>query len=152
MIRRRFLHLKALIAFAILLSFTLTDTEAAYNGECWVVSGGDTVLKLYADGTVDPAGIPGLTQAQSAEVNPKNGVVWISVSAANAAFRYDPAATDENEMFKTISGIPGARSISINPGDGTVWIGGKECRQEDLGGWHSNPRRNFRGSRTRSLS
>ena len=125
MIRRRFLHLKALIAFAILLIFALTDTEAAYNGECWVVSGGDTVLKLHADGSVDPTGIPGLTQAQSAEVNPKNGVVWISVSAANAAFRYDPAATDENEIFKTISGIPGARSISINPGDGTAWIGGK---------------------------
>ena len=125
MIRRRFLHLKALIAFAILSSFALADTEAAYNGECWVVSGGDTVRKLYADGSVDPAGIPGLTQAQSAEVNPKNGVVWISVSAANAAFRYDPAATDENDVFKTISGIPGARSISINLGDGTVWIGGK---------------------------
>ncbi len=125
MIRRHDSYHNAIIAIAIFLSVSLTHSHAAYNGECWVVSGGDTVRKLYADGTVDPAGIPGLTQAQSAEVNPKNGVVWISVSAANAAFRFDPAATDENEMFKTIPNIPGARSISINPGDGTVWIGGK---------------------------
>ena len=125
MTRRSFSYLKTLMAFAIVISFSLTYSEAAYNGECWVVSGGDTVRKIYSDGSVDPAGIPGLTQAQAAEVDPKNGVVWISVSAANAAFRYDPAATDENAMFKTISGIPGARSISINPGDGTAWIGGK---------------------------
>lgn len=125
MIRRRFSYPKALIAFAILLSFSLANSHAAYNGECWVVSGGDTVYKLHSNGALDSASIPGLTQAQSAEVDPKSGVVWISVSAANAVFRYDPAATDPNAAFKTISDISGARSISINPGDGTVWIGGK---------------------------
>jgi DNA-binding beta-propeller fold protein YncE len=72
----------------------------------------------------DPSIIPGLTQAQAAEVDPKTGVVWISVSAASTVFRYDPAETDPNAAFKTIPNITGARSISINPGDGTVWIGG----------------------------
>ena len=125
MIRRRFSYLKALIAFAISLSFSLTYSHAAYNGECWVVSGGDTVYKVYPNGSVDSSVIPGLTQAQSAEVDPKNGVVWISVSAANTVFRYDPAATDPNAAFKTISNISGARSISINTSDSTAWIGGK---------------------------
>lgn len=125
MIRRNFVYPIALLTFAIFLSFSFTHSYAAYNGECWVVSGGDTVRKIHSDGSVDPAGIPGLTQAQAAEVDPKNGVVWISVSAANAAFRYNPAATDENEMFKTIANIAGARSISINSSDSTVWIGGK---------------------------
>ena len=151
MTRRSFSYLKTLMTFAIVMSFSLTHSEAAYNGECWVVSGGDTVRKIYSDGSVDPAGIPGLTQAQAAEVDPKNGVVWISVSAANAAFRYDPAATDENAMFKTISGIPGARSISINPGDGTAWIGGKSVVKKISRGWQPSPRPNYGRSRTRSL-
>lgn len=125
MIRRRFSYFKTLIAFAILLSFSLTHSEAAYNGECWVVSGGDTVYKVYPNGSVDSSVIPNLTQAQSAEVDPKNGVVWISVSAANTVFRYDPAATDPKAVFKTIADISGARSISINTSDSTAWVGGK---------------------------
>ena len=125
MIRRRFSYFKALIAFTILLSFSLTYSHAAYNGECWVVSGGDTVYKVYPNGTVDASVIPNLTQAQSAEVDPTNGVVWISISAANAVFRYDPAATDPNAAFIGIENISGARSISINSSDSTAWIGGK---------------------------
>jgi len=124
MIRRRFLRLKALIAFAILLSFALTDTEAAYNGECWVVSSGDTVYKLLPNGTLDSANITGMTQAQSAEVDPRTGFVWISVSAANAVYGYNPA--NPNAGFIDIKGITRARSISINPVDSTVWLGGKD--------------------------
>ena len=124
MIRRRFSYFKALIAFAILSSFSLTHSHAAYNGECWVISGGDTVYKVYPDGTVDASVIPNLTQAQSAEVDPKNGVVWISISAANAVYRYDPAATDPNAAFIGIENISGARSISINSSDSTAWVGG----------------------------
>ena len=88
------------------------------------MSRGDTIYKLLSNGNADPSIIPGLTQAQAAEVDPKRGIVWISVSAAHAVFRYDPASADPNTAFKTISNITGARSISINPGDGTAWIGG----------------------------
>ena len=126
MIRRCFSYLNAIIAIAIFLGMPFTHSHAAYNGECWVVSGGDTVYKVYPNGSVDSSVIPNLTQAQSAEVDPKNGVVWISVSAANSVLRYDPAATDPNAAFKTISNISGARSISINSSDNTVWIGGKD--------------------------
>jgi len=102
----------------------LTQSYGEYNGECWVVSAGDTIYKLLPSGNADPSVIPGLTQAQAAEVDPKTGVVWISVSAANTVLRYDPAETDPNAAFKTIPNITGARSISINPSDGTAWIGG----------------------------
>ena len=125
MIRRNFVYPIALLTFAILLSFPFTHSYAAYNGECWVVSGGDTVYKVYPNGTVDASVIPNLTQAQAAEVDPKNGVVWISISAANAAYRFDPAATDPSAQFKAIENIAGARSISINSSDSTAWIGGK---------------------------
>ena len=91
-----------------------------YNGECWVVSGGDTVYKLHANGDADPSAIQGLTNASAVQVNPVNGIVWIAVSAGNAVFRYDSAtgAFDQTPEIKAPTGI------SVNPADGTVWVAG----------------------------
>jgi streptogramin lyase len=108
----------------VLIVVSLNPLHASYNGECWVVSGGDTVYKLNADGLADPTIIPGLTQAQAAVVDPQSGVVWIAVSAANAVFRYDPAELDPNQAFITLPPIERPHAVSVNPTDGTVWIGG----------------------------
>ena len=116
--------LQMLSAILILIVVSLNPLHASYNGECWVVSGGDTVYKLNADGLADPTIIPGLTQAQAAVVNPQNGIVWIAVSAANAVFRFDPAEQDSNLQFITLPPIERPHSVSVNPTDGTVWIGG----------------------------
>lgn len=124
MIRRHDSYHNAIIAIAIFLGVSLTHSHAAYNGECWVVSGGDTVYKLLPNGTRDSANITGMTQAQSAEVDPRTGFVWISVSAANAVYGYNPA--NPSAGFTEIKGIARARSISINPVDSTVWLGGKD--------------------------
>ena len=106
----------------LFIAFLLSNLHAAYNGECWVVSNGDTIYKLYPNGKADPNGIsfPDVSQAQTAEVNPKDGVVWIAVSAANTVFRYNPESGD----FKPISNINRPHAVSINPTDGSVWIGG----------------------------
>lgn len=109
-----------LLIMMALIAVSVTSLYAAYNGECWVVSNGDTIYKLNANGLADPTVIPGLTQAQAAEVNPKTGVVWILVSAANTVYRFDP----ETQEFKNIPDIKRPHSVSINPSDGTVWIGG----------------------------
>ena len=116
--------LQILSAVLVLIVVALNPLHANYNGECWVVSGGDTVYKLNADGLADPTIIPGLTQAQAAVVNPQTGVVWIAVSAANAVFRYDPASPDPNQAFIQLPPIERPHSVSVNPTDGTVWIGG----------------------------
>ena len=112
--------LQMLSAALVLIVASLSPLHAGYNGECWVVSGGDTVYKLNPDGLADPTIIPGLTQAQAAVVNPKNGVVWIAVSAANAVFRFDPATA----AFTQLPEIERPHAVSVNPTDGTVWIGG----------------------------
>ena len=112
--------LQMLLVVLVLIGVSLTSLHANYNGECWVVSGGDTVYKLNADGLADPTIIPGLTQAQAAVVDPKSGVVWIAVSAANAVYRFDPATV----AFTQLPPIERAHAISVNPTDGTVWIGG----------------------------
>ena len=111
-------------AMLVLITVSLTSLHAGYNGECWVVSGGDTVYKLNADGLADPTIIPGLTQAQAAVVDPQSGMVWIAVSAANAVYRFDPAEPDPNQQFITLPPIERPHAVSINPTDGTVWIGG----------------------------
>ena len=116
--------LQMLSAILILIVVSLSPLHANYNGECWVVSGGDTVYKLNADGLADPTIIPGLTQAQAAVVNPQTGVVWIAVSAANAVFRYDPSEPDPNLQFIQLPPIERPHAVSVNPTDGTVWIGG----------------------------
>ncbi|MCZ6681056.1 MAG: hypothetical protein O7E52_27870, partial [Candidatus Poribacteria bacterium] len=116
------LHL-ALTTLALIMASHL---HAAYNGECWVVSNGDTVYKLLPNGNADPTIIPGLTQAQAAVVDPKTGTVWIAVSAANAVFRFDPATNE----FKQLPEIKRPHSISVNPRDGTVWIGGLDVVQK----------------------
>lgn len=89
-----------------------------YNGECWVVSGGDTVYKLHANGNADPTVIPNLTQASAAEVNPANGVAWIAISAANAVFRFDQSTGE----FTQAPAIERPNMIAVNPADGTVWV------------------------------
>ena len=112
--------LRILSAVLVLIMVSLNPLYASYNGECWVVSGGDTIYKLHADGLADPTIIPGLPQAQAAVVDPNSGVVWIAVSAANAVFRFDPATN----AFAQLPPIERAHAVSINPTDGTVWIGG----------------------------
>ena len=116
--------LQMLSVVLVLIVVSLSPLHANYNGECWVVSGGDTVYKLNADGLADPTIIPGLTQAQAAVVNPQNGIVWIAVSAANAVFRFNPAEQDPNLQFITLPPIERPHAVSVNPTDGTVWIGG----------------------------
>ena len=86
--------LQMLLVVLVLIGVSLTSLHANYNGECWVVSGGDTVYKLNADGLADPTIIPGLTQAQAAVIDPKSGVVWIAVSAANACYSDIDPITD----------------------------------------------------------
>ena len=112
--------LQMLLVMLVLIGVSLNPLHANYNGECWVVSGGDTVYKLNADGLADPTIIPGLTQAQAAVVDPKSGAVWIAVSAANAVFRFDPTTN----AFAQLPPIERPHSVSVNPTDGTVWIGG----------------------------
>ncbi len=91
-----------------------------YNGECWVVSEGTTVYKLYSNGNADPQVIPNLPQASAAEVNPADGVVWIAVSAANTVYRYNPNSGE----FLAIPDINRPSMIAINPADGSAWIAG----------------------------
>ena len=112
--------LQLLSVMLVLIVVSLTSLHASYNGECWVVSGGDTVYKLNADGLADPTIIPGLTQAQAAVVDPQSGVVWIAVSAANAVYRFDP----QTVAFTQLPPIERPHAVSVNPTDGTVWIGG----------------------------
>ena len=116
--------LQMLSVIFVLIVVSLNSLHASYNGECWVVSGGDTVYKLNADGLADPTIIPGLTQAQAAVVDPQSGIVWIAVSAANAVYRFDPAEPDPNQQFIALPPIERAHAVSVNPTDGTVWIGG----------------------------
>ena len=116
--------LQMLSTIFVLVVVSLNPLHASYNGECWVVSGGDTVYKLNADGLADPTIIPGLTQAQAAVVDPQSGIVWIAVSAANAVYRFNPAEQDPNQQFIALPPIERAHAISVNPTDGTVWIGG----------------------------
>ncbi len=107
--------------WAMVLSvLCVTISHGQYNGECWVVSKGDTVYKLYADGNADPQVIPNLPQASAAEVNPADGVVWIAVSAANTVYRYNPNSGE----FLAIPDINRPNMISINPADGSAWIAG----------------------------
>ena len=112
--------LQMLSVMLVLIVVSLASLHANYNGECWVVSGGDTVYKLNADGIADPTIIPGLTQAQAAVVDPQSGVVWIAVSAANAVYRFDP----QTVAFTQLPPIERPHAVSVNPTDGTVWIGG----------------------------
>ncbi|MCG9134257.1 hypothetical protein J5I95_21560 [Candidatus Poribacteria bacterium] len=103
---------------AVLFVMCVATSYGQYNGECWVVSGGDTVYKLHANGNADPTVIPNLTQASAAEVNPTNGVAWIAISAANAVFRFDQSTGE----FTQAPAIERPNMISVNPADGTVWV------------------------------
>ena len=110
--------MKRMLCVAILFVMCVATSYSQYNGECWVVSGGDTVYKLHANGNADPTVIPNLTQASAAEVNPTNGVAWIAISASNAVFRFNQATGE----FTQAPDIERPNMISVNPADGTVWV------------------------------
>ena len=110
--------MKKMFWVAMLFVMCVATSYGQYNGECWVVSGGDTVYKLHANGNADPTVIPNLTQASAAEVNPANGVAWIAISASNAVFRFDQATNE----FAQAPAIERPNMISVNPADGTVWV------------------------------
>lgn len=110
--------MKKVFWVAVLFVMCVATSYGQYNGECWVVSGGDTVYKLHANGNADPTVIPDLTQASAAEVNPANGVAWIAISAANAVFRFDQSTGE----FTQAPAIERPNMIAVNPADGTVWV------------------------------
>lgn len=110
--------MKKVFWVAVLFVMSVATSYGQYNGECWVVSGGDTVYKLHANGNADPTVIPNLTQASAAEVNPADGVAWIAISAANAVFRFDQSTGE----FTQAPAIERPNMISVNPADGTVWV------------------------------
>ena len=112
--------MKKMFWVAMIFVMCVATSYGQYNGECWVVSKGDTVYKLYADGNADPQVIPNLPQASAAEVNPADGVVWIAVSAANTVYRYNPSTGD----FLAIPDINRPNMIAINPADGSAWVAG----------------------------
>ena len=114
--------MKKMFWVVMLFVMCVATSYGQYNGECWVVSGGDTVYKLHANGNADPTVIPNLTQASAAEVNPANGVAWIAISASNAVFRYNQAAQPPEEPFIQAPVIERPNMISVNPADGTVWV------------------------------
>ena len=114
--------MKKLFWTAILFVICVAVVHSEYKGECWIVSNGDTVYKLHANGAGDPSAIQDLTNASDVQVNPVNGIVWIAVSAANTVFRYDPAAG----TFTQTPAIKSPTGISINAADGTVWIAGMD--------------------------
>lgn len=114
--------MKKMFWVVMLFVMCVATSYGQYNGECWVVSGGDTVYKLHANGNADPTVIPNLAQASAAEVNPTNGVAWIAISASNAVFRYDQAAQPPDEPFIKAPDIKRPNMISVNPADGTVWV------------------------------
>ncbi len=124
--------LQMLSTILVLIVVSLNPLHASYNGECWVVSGGDIIFKFYPDGSRDASGISfpvAVSQTNAAVVDPKSGVVWIAVSAAGAVFRYDPASPDPNQAFSQLN-ITQPHAVSINPTDGTVWIGGNNIVQK----------------------
>ena len=110
--------MKKMFLVVALFMMCVATSYGQYNGECWVVSGGDTVYKLHANGNADPTVIPNLTQASAAEVNPTNGVAWIAISASNAVFRFDQSTNE----FTQAPVIERPNMISVNPADGTVWV------------------------------
>ncbi len=112
--------MQKLLLSVMLFSMCVAVGYGEYNGECWIVSNGDTVYKLHANGDGDPSVIQDLKTASDVQVNPASGIVWIAVSAANAVFRYDPTAG----TFTQSPTIKSPTGISINPVDGTVWIAG----------------------------
>ena len=111
--------MKIKIWAVILLMVFVGIAYGEYNGECWIISNGDTVYKLHANGAGDPTVVENLTNASDVQVNPVNGIVWIAVSASDVVIRYDPAAG----AFVQSPAIKSPTAISINPVDGTVWIG-----------------------------
>ena len=124
--------LRMLSAVLILIVVSLNPLHASYNGECWVVSGGDIIFKFYPDGSRDASGISfpvAVSQTNAAVVDPKSGVLWIAVSAAGAVFRYDSASTDPNQAFSQLD-ITQPHAVSVNPTDGTVWVGGNNIVQK----------------------
>ena len=124
MLKNLFILIVVTLSGIILFFASNSELQAAYNNECWVVSGGDTIWKVDSnDGKAFPntITIPDVSQVEAVEVDPKTGIVWIAVKAANTVYRYDTETGD----FKPVT-VKGWRpqKLSINPVDGTVWGGG----------------------------
>ena len=124
MLKNLFTLMLVTLSGIILIFVSNSGLQAAYNNECWVVSGGDTIWKVDSnDGKAFPntITIPDVSQVEAVEVDPKTGIVWIAVKAANTVYRYDT----ETGEFKPVT-VKGWRpqKLSINPVDGTVWGGG----------------------------
>jgi DNA-binding beta-propeller fold protein YncE len=114
----------ALASIACLLIISVGSIAvAAYNGECWVVngSGNGEIVKVSPKGEIDPNIISGFEQPQYAVVNPKDGVLWVSDSAAASVFKFSFGGNEPVQVKFTGGQRP--RSISIDPTDGSAWVG-----------------------------
>ena len=112
--------MKKMVWTVILFMMCFVVGYGEYNSECWIVSNGDTVYKIHANGAGDLSSIQDMKNASDVQVNPVSGIVWIAVSADNVVFRYDPVAG----TFTQTPVIKSPTGISINPADGTIWIAG----------------------------
>ncbi|MBM3241837.1 hypothetical protein FJZ31_36670 [Candidatus Poribacteria bacterium] len=106
---------------------------AAYNGECWVVngSGNGEIVKVSSKGEIDPNIISGFEQPQYAVVNPKDGTLWVSDSAAASVFKFSFGGNEPVQVKFTGGQRP--RSIAIDPTDGSAWVGTDATVDEDTG-------------------
>ena len=74
MLKNLFILMVVTLSGIILIFALNSDLQAAYNNECWVVSGGDTIWKVDSnDGKAFPntITIPDVSQVEAVEVDPK---------------------------------------------------------------------------------
>jgi DNA-binding beta-propeller fold protein YncE len=105
---------------------------AAYNGECWVVNGGNgEVVKLNSKGEVAtftqegqelPCILAFGTPADYGTVNPKDGTFWLAHAAAGTVYKINPDNMSISAEIK-FTGNQNPRSISVDPTDGSAWVG-----------------------------
>jgi len=127
---------KKIIALASIMCLLIIGTVgiafAAYNGECWVVNGGNgEVVKLNSKGEVAtftqegqqfPCILTFGTPAESGAVNPKDGTYWLAHPAAGTVYKINPDNMSLAAEVK-FTGSQKPRSISVDPTDGSVWVG-----------------------------
>ena len=81
---------RVILTTILFIVASLSNLHAAYNGECWVISGGDTVLKLYPDGQADPKIIPNLTHKSAKSVHKATGrMAILTISPCEKGARGD---------------------------------------------------------------
>ncbi|MFQ6039433.1 MAG: hypothetical protein ACE5PV_01150 [Candidatus Poribacteria bacterium] len=122
---------RQIIAFASILCLLIIGIAsaafaAAYNGECWVVNGGSSLIVriIPATGEIDLNNMIDLNPAPPADyavVNPRDGALWVALSAANSVFKFNFDGSQPIEIKFTGSQTP--RSISIDTTDGSAWVG-----------------------------